>query len=189
MPQRSWIACVRRRGRRTARPASGWPRSVSSMCCGCANAGSARRGRPIPGMRSAPRWQPRWGSVRRWHQACWTMRAIRLRLPQVGAALLAGDISYAMFQTIVYRTTLITDSDAKAAVDAALALKVRRSAADKRPVGRICRHGGRARRSRCGAAPAEAHANREFSIWDGGQGLTGSSADCLPATRSWWMRA
>lgn len=45
---------------------------------------------------------------------------------QVGAALLAGDISYAMFQTIVYRTNLITDTDALAAVDAELAAKVRR---------------------------------------------------------------
>jgi Domain of unknown function (DUF222) len=53
-------------------------------------------------------------------------RAMRVRLPQVGAALLAGDISYAMFQTIVYRTTLITDTDAMAAVDAELAGKVRR---------------------------------------------------------------
>jgi Domain of unknown function (DUF222) len=53
-------------------------------------------------------------------------RAMRIRLAQVGAALLAGDINYAMFQTIVYRTTLITDPDVMAAVDAELALKVRR---------------------------------------------------------------
>ena len=53
-------------------------------------------------------------------------RAMRIRLPQLGAALLAGDISYAMFQTIVYRTNLITDTDALAAVDAELAAKVRR---------------------------------------------------------------
>ena len=51
---------------------------------------------------------------------------MRMRLPQLGAALLAGDISYAMFQTIVYRTNLITDTDTLAAVDAELAVKVRR---------------------------------------------------------------
>jgi len=101
------------------------------------------------------------------------VRAMRLRLPQVGAALLAGDISYAMFQTIVYRTTLITDTDAMAAVDAELALKVLRwpsltsgrlAAYVDMVVERADRDAVRRRR--------EAHANREFSIWDGGQGLT-----------------
>ena len=36
-------------------------------------------------------------------------RAMRLRLPRVGALLVAGDIDYRTFQTIVYRTDLITD--------------------------------------------------------------------------------
>ena len=55
-------------------------------------------------------------------------RAMRLRLPRVGALLVAGDIDYRMFQTIVYRTDLITDTRVLAAVDAELALKVARLA-------------------------------------------------------------
>ncbi|ORV49566.1 hypothetical protein AWC05_02315 [Mycobacterium florentinum] len=51
-------------------------------------------------------------------------RAMRMRLPRIGAALIAGDISYATFQTIVYRTDLITDPEVMAAVDAQLAVKV-----------------------------------------------------------------
>src|ERR1700737_3468604 len=38
-------------------------------------------------------------------------RAMRTRLPRVGALLVAGDIGYRMFQTIVYRTDLITDPE------------------------------------------------------------------------------
>ena len=53
-------------------------------------------------------------------------RAMRLRLPKVGELLRAGDIDYRTFQTIVYRTDLITDSDVLAAVDAELAVKVAR---------------------------------------------------------------
>jgi phosphoserine phosphatase len=34
-------------------------------------------------------------------------RSMRLRLPRVGALLLAGDIDYRTFQTIVYRTELV----------------------------------------------------------------------------------
>src|ERR1700744_944085 len=53
-------------------------------------------------------------------------RAMRLRLPRVGALLVAGDIDNRTFQTIVYRTDLITDTQVLAAVDAELALKVGR---------------------------------------------------------------
>jgi hypothetical protein len=53
-------------------------------------------------------------------------RAMRLRLPRVGAVLLAGDIDYRTFQTIVYRTDLIADPDVLTAVDASLAAKVAR---------------------------------------------------------------
>src|SRR5262249_3126708 len=48
-------------------------------------------------------------------------RAMRERLPQVGAVFLAGGIDYWMFQTLVFRTDLITDPDVLAAVDARLA--------------------------------------------------------------------
>jgi hypothetical protein len=42
-------------------------------------------------------------------------RAMRARLPRVGTLLQAGEIEYRMFQTIVYRTDLITDPDVRAA--------------------------------------------------------------------------
>ncbi|OMB93776.1 HNH endonuclease signature motif containing protein [Mycobacterium colombiense] len=53
-------------------------------------------------------------------------RAMRERLPKVGAVFAAGDIGYLMFQTIVFRTDLITDRDVLAAVDAELAVNVAR---------------------------------------------------------------
>jgi Domain of unknown function (DUF222) len=48
-------------------------------------------------------------------------RALRERLPKVGAVFAAGDIDYRAFQTMVYRTDLIVDADVLAAVDAQLA--------------------------------------------------------------------
>src|SRR6201999_1647328 len=48
-------------------------------------------------------------------------RTMRTRLSKVGALLRAADISYRMFQTIAYRTDLITDPEVMAAVDARLA--------------------------------------------------------------------
>jgi hypothetical protein len=52
--------------------------------------------------------------------------AMRQRLPQVGKAFQAGDIDYRSFQTIVFRTDLITDADALAKVDQRLAVLVSR---------------------------------------------------------------
>ena len=49
---------------------------------------------------------------------------MRTRLPRVGALLQDGDIDYRMFQTVVYRTDLITDPDVLAAVDGELAVAV-----------------------------------------------------------------
>lgn len=46
---------------------------------------------------------------------------MRERLPKVGQVFAAGEIDYHMFQTLVYRTDLITE----ARVDAELALRVR----------------------------------------------------------------
>ncbi len=51
-------------------------------------------------------------------------RALRERLPMVGAVFAAGEIDYRAFQTIVSRTDLVLDPDVLAAVDAALALEV-----------------------------------------------------------------
>jgi hypothetical protein len=53
-------------------------------------------------------------------------RAMRERLPKVADMFKAGDIDYRMFQTIVYRTDLITDREVLAAVDVELAVKVTR---------------------------------------------------------------
>lgn len=100
-------------------------------------------------------------------------RAMRNRLPHVGAALLAGDIGYATFQTVVYRTDLITDPEVLARVDAALAARLTRwvgmtrgrlNASVDRIVARADKGAVRRRRER--------QAGREFSIWDVGDGLT-----------------
>ena len=100
-------------------------------------------------------------------------RAMRLRLPRVGELLRAGDIDYRTFQTIVYRTDLITDSDVLAAVDAELAVKVARwpgitqgrlGGYVDRIVARADRDAVRRRRERRG--------DREVSIWGDGDGLT-----------------
>ncbi|MCV7289773.1 HNH endonuclease [Mycolicibacterium wolinskyi] len=53
-------------------------------------------------------------------------RAMRERLPKIGALFEAGDLDLAMFRTLVYRTDLITDADVLAAVDAELAAAVPR---------------------------------------------------------------
>ncbi|OBH90965.1 HNH endonuclease signature motif containing protein [Mycobacterium sp. E2733] len=52
--------------------------------------------------------------------------AMRERLPQVAAVFRAGDINYRLFQTIVYRTDLITDAEVLAAVDDELAVRAAR---------------------------------------------------------------
>jgi hypothetical protein len=52
--------------------------------------------------------------------------AMRDRLPEVGKAFQAGDIDYRAFQTIVFRTELITDADVLAKVDAQLAVLLSR---------------------------------------------------------------
>jgi hypothetical protein len=100
-------------------------------------------------------------------------RAMRLRLPRVGALLVAGDIDYRTFQTIVYRTDLVADPDVLAAVDATLAVKVTRwpgitqgrlgSYVD-RVVARADLDAVRRRRERRG--------DREVSIWGDADGLT-----------------
>jgi hypothetical protein len=51
---------------------------------------------------------------------------LRERLPQVGQCLARGDINYALFNVIAYRTALITDEEALAAVDAQLAIRAPR---------------------------------------------------------------
>jgi hypothetical protein len=53
-------------------------------------------------------------------------RALRERLPAIAEIFKAGEIDFRAFQTIVYRTDLITDDDVLAAVDAELAVMVPR---------------------------------------------------------------
>ncbi len=65
-------------------------------------------------------------SVARAHGYLRYAMAMRERLPQVGKAFLAGDIDYRAFQTIVFRTDLITDPEAMAKVDARVAVLVSR---------------------------------------------------------------
>ncbi len=100
-------------------------------------------------------------------------RAMRLRLPRVGALLVAGDIDYRTFQTIVYRTDLIADPDVLADVDATLAVKVTRwpGITQGRLGGHVDRIVARAdldavRRRR------ERRGDREVSIWGDADGLT-----------------
>jgi len=100
-------------------------------------------------------------------------RAMRLRLPRVGALLVAGDIDYRTFQTIVYRTDLITDTQVLAVVDAELALKVARwmgitqgrlGGQVDRIVTRADQDAVRRRRERRG--------DREVAFWGNADGLT-----------------
>jgi hypothetical protein len=53
-------------------------------------------------------------------------RAMREQVPKVAEVFKSGDIDYRTFQTIVYRTDLITDPDVLAVVDAQLAIKAPR---------------------------------------------------------------
>ncbi|WP_293334078.1 HNH endonuclease signature motif containing protein [Mycobacterium sp.] len=100
-------------------------------------------------------------------------RILRNRLPRVGAALVAGDITFWTFQTIAYRTELITDTEVMASVDAELAAKVRRWASMTRGrlvacidrvVERMDRDAVRRRR--------KAKEDRKLSISDSGNGLS-----------------
>jgi len=52
--------------------------------------------------------------------------ALRDRLPQVGKLFQAGGIDYRAFQTIVFRTDLITDTEVLARVDTVLAMRLSR---------------------------------------------------------------
>src|SRR5277367_5551572 len=100
-------------------------------------------------------------------------RTMRTRLSKVGALLQAGDVSYRLFQTIAYRTDLITDPEVMAAVDARLAAVIPRWPAMTQ--GRLASYVDRVvaradrdavRRSR------ERRGDREVSIWGDADGLT-----------------
>ena len=99
-------------------------------------------------------------------------RAMREQLPMVARVFGAGDIDYRMFQTMVYRTDLITDPEIMAAVDAELALKVARWPSMSRGLlaGRIDKIVARAdadavRRRK------DRQAGREIEIWESHSGM------------------
>ena len=100
-------------------------------------------------------------------------RALRERLPKVADIFHAGDIDYRMFQTLVYRTDLVTDPDVLAAVDAELAVNVVRwpSMTQGRLAGQVDRIVAKAdadavRRRK------ERQADREIWIGDAGDGTS-----------------
>ena len=98
--------------------------------------------------------------------------AMRERLPQVAEVFRAGDIDYRLFQTLVYRTDLITDPGVLARVDAELALRVRRwpSMTRGRLAGEVDRVVGRADADAV-RHQRERQADREVSIWDSEAGM------------------
>jgi hypothetical protein len=53
-------------------------------------------------------------------------RDMRERLPKLGKVFESGDIDYRLFQTVVFRTHLVTDPEALARLDAELAARARR---------------------------------------------------------------
>jgi Domain of unknown function (DUF222) len=98
--------------------------------------------------------------------------AMRERLPQVAAVSRAGEIDYRLFQTLVYRTDLITDPQVLAGVDAALAVRVARWPSMTRgrlaaEVDRVVAHADAdaVRRHR------ESIKDREVSIWESEAGM------------------
>ncbi len=104
------------------------------------------------------------------------------RLPAVAAVFAAGEIDMAAFQTIVYRTDLITDASAMATVDERIALWAARWPSMSR--GRLVRELDRivnahdpdaVRRTR------ERARDRDVTIWDNPDGTTDLSGRLLTA--------
>ena len=96
-----------------------------------------------------------------------------LRLPAVAAVFAAGDIDMGVYQTIVYRTELVTDAEAQAKVDAELAARVARWPSMTR--GRLATEIDRVvvRHDRDAVRRARERAlDRRVSLWDKGDGTT-----------------
>jgi hypothetical protein len=105
-----------------------------------------------------------------------------LRLPAVAAVFAAGDIDMGVFQTIAYRTDLITDTDAQAKVDTELAQRVARWPSMTR--GRLATEIDRviARHDRDAVRRARERAlDRRVTLWDKGNG-TAELAGLLAST-------
>ena len=84
-------------------------------------------------------------------------RAMRERLPKVGEVFAAGDIDYRTFQTIVYRTDLITDDESWPPWMRQLAVNVTRWPSLTQ--GRLAAAGGQDRGPRRRGCGAPAHAS------------------------------
>ncbi len=94
-----------------------------------------------------------------------------LRLPAVAAVFAAGDIDMGVFATIVYRTELVTDDEAMAAVDGELAARVARWPSMTR--GRLATEVDRVitRHDRDALRRARERAlDRRVTLWDKGNG-------------------
>jgi|SRR5271166_1014011 len=99
--------------------------------------------------------------------------AMRERLPQVAAVFRAGDIDYRSFQTMVFRTDLITDPAVLATVDAELAVRASRwpsmtQGRQATEIDRVVAHRDpdAVRRAR------ERAQGREVAIWEVGSGIS-----------------
>ncbi|GFG64558.1 hypothetical protein MKUB_20480 [Mycobacterium kubicae] len=100
-------------------------------------------------------------------------RAMRERLPAVAEVFRAGEIDFRLFQTLVYRTDLISDPEVLATADARLAVRARRwpSMTRGRLAGEIDRVVGAidpdAVRRR-----AQEVSDRSVSIWESSDGMS-----------------
>ena len=99
--------------------------------------------------------------------------AMRERLPRVAEVFRAGDLDLRLFQTLVYRTDLITDPEVLAAVDAELALQVPRwpSMTRGRLAGQVDKIVARADADAV-RRRQQRQADREVWIADGGEGIS-----------------
>ena len=98
--------------------------------------------------------------------------AMRERLPQVAEVFRAGDIDYGLFQTMVYRTDLITDPEVLARVDAELAVRAPRwpSMTRGRLAGEVDRIVARADADAVRRHRRQMN-DREVSIWESDSGM------------------
>ena len=104
------------------------------------------------------------------------------RLPRVAAVFAAGDIDMAAFQTIVYRTDLITDEEATAAVDRRIAAWARHWPSMSR--GRLARELDVIVNAHDPDAVRRTHSrarDREISIWNHQDGIADISGRLLSA--------
>ena len=119
--------------------------------------------------------------------------AMRERLSRVAAVFRAGDIDYRLFQTMVFRTDLITDAAVLATVDAELAVRASRwpSMTQGLQAAEIDRVVATVTRMRC-AVPASGPRAARWRSGKWGRGSRRSAAGCLapmpPRSISAWTR-